>query len=801
RIHTLIFAPSIAVVEKINKELTKKGMNLISDGRPIIGLSAKDLAELVLGVDRNCLIIPAHCLLPDENLHVNKEIRAINEVKEGDQVYTHKNRWKKVEKVFTRLFKGKAYQIIPDYFRIGIKVTGEHPFWAIKTKKNCRSISQTLGVCKPLCSQKKDCARRCFEKYEPEWIQAKSLKRGDVLIFPRFSKVKDINFIKLSDFAKKIVFEERDKISSGGTRRHKIPNKIKIDQKFCRLAGYYLAEGYTSRDLISFCFSKNEKKYLEEIKDIFKETFRIKEFKEYKRKNYQSIELTFYSKTLHEVFSQLFYIDSKSRKAYNKCLPSWMLELPISKQKEILLGWWRGDKGYTTSRLLMDQMKIICLRLGIIPSIGKDSREDHQRRGKHNKFEKRVINATHDTYHFSNLSFFDDKASLLNESVFKKFKTKMKRRRGWMDKDYIYLPIRKIKTFDYQGEVYNLEVESDNSYTAEFACVHNCWTPWFSMFGSKSGFDSIEECFGDMAKYIYGIETGLSSDPIMNWQVKDLDDRAILSFSDAHSGPKLGREATVFNLKEQSYEAIRKAIIQNNSENSENRKTQSVSESDKSESQNIRGSDNLMHRNTDKPSYSEFSENKILYTIEFHPEEGKYHYTGHRNCQVRQSPEETKKLGTTCPSCGRPLTVGVMHRVEQLAVRTLKAESLKLKTDKNGVKWTGYGNRPPYASLVPLLEILSEALGGAPTTLKIQAEYENLTSKLGSEFDIFLKIPIQEIAEVAGERVAEGIKKVRAGDIVVEPGYDGVFGKVKIWGEKKEEKQGKDEEKKQLSLF
>ena len=326
------------------------------------------------------------------------------------------------------------------------------------------------------------------------------------------------------------------------------------------------------------------------------------------------------------------------------------------------------------------------------------------------------------------------------------------------------------------------------------------WTPWFSMFGSKSGFDSVEECFGDMAKYIYGIETGLSSDPIMNWRIKDLDKRAILSFSDAHSGPKLGREATVFELKEPTFNNLRGAIMarQKWEVGSEKWDVEVGSGNDKSDNSKIE----KIKNSTSKTSHVSHLTSRILYTIEFHPEEGKYHYTGHRNCQVRQSPAETKKLGTTCPSCGRPLTVGVMHRVQQLAGHEIKKEELKITNDENGVKWTGYGNRPPYVSLVPLVEILSETLGGAPTTLKIQTEYGNLISKLGSEFDLLLKIPTQKITEISGEKVAEAIKKVRAGDIVVEPGYDGVFGKVKIWGEKKEGgEKGEIQEKKQLSMF
>lgn len=261
------------------------------------------------------------------------------------------------------------------------------------------------------------------------------------------------------------------------------------------------------------------------------------------------------------------------------------------------------------------------------------------------------------------------------------------------------------------------------------------WTPWYSLYGSNSGFDSIEECFGKFSDQIYAIETGLSSDPAMNWRIEELDSRSIVSFSDAHSPKKLGRETTVFEMEKQfGYQDIKKAI----------------------------------------------QEQKIAYTIEFYPEEGKYHYTGHRNCGVKQSPEETKKLGAICPVCGRRLTVGVMHRVEELAKRP-----------------TGYQpkNRPSYKMLVPLMEILAEALGMGFSSQTVEIEYNRLTERFESEFDVLLKVDLLEIAKVAGEKIAQGIKKVREGKIMVDPGYDGVFGTVRIWGKKEEE------EKKQMSLF
>ncbi|MBI1919423.1 DNA helicase UvrD [Candidatus Microgenomates bacterium] len=292
----------------------------------------------------------------------------------------------------------------------------------------------------------------------------------------------------------------------------------------------------------------------------------------------------------------------------------------------------------------------------------------------------------------------------------------------------------------------------------------HAWTPWFSLYGSNSGFDSIEECFGDWAKYIYGVETGLSSDPEMNWRIKDLEDRALLSFSDAHSPAKMGREATVFDIdtKRLRYEDIRNAIVDRKG---------------------------------------------IAYTIEFYPEEGKYHYTGHRNCKVVQMPEETKTNGSTCPVCQRKLTVGVMHRVEQLA-RQSQISNLKsqISTDEYGIRWIKdeSGKRPPFVKLVPLLEIIAEAFSSTTASGKVREAFENLVEKLGSEMAVLLQTNTAEIAKLAGPRVAEGIKKVRSGDIVIAPGFDGEYGKVKIWdGEKvgQVERVAQIDQVEQMGLF
>ncbi len=293
----------------------------------------------------------------------------------------------------------------------------------------------------------------------------------------------------------------------------------------------------------------------------------------------------------------------------------------------------------------------------------------------------------------------------------------------------------------------------------------HAWTPWFSVYGSLGGFDSIEEAFGPYAKHIYAIETGLSSNPTMNWRIPELDTRAIVSFSDAHSGPKLGREATVFEIPEGklSFDAIYAAIAQ--------------------------------------PT----QDTHISYTLEFYPEEGKYHYTGHRICQIRQTPDQTREKGTTCPVCGRPLTVGVMHRVDDLASRTEEEVKLKeVQPKDNAIKAKMFGSatfprRPPFLMTVPLLEIISEAIGSPVTSPKVQGPYFRLIDEVGSEFDLLLRADLTSIAKVAGERVATGIDRVRQGKLTIDPGYDGVFGVVKIWddGEEGLVESGKE----QLSLL
>jgi uncharacterized protein (TIGR00375 family) len=255
----------------------------------------------------------------------------------------------------------------------------------------------------------------------------------------------------------------------------------------------------------------------------------------------------------------------------------------------------------------------------------------------------------------------------------------------------------------------------------------HAWTPWFSLFGSRSGFDSVEECFEDYSKHIFAIETGLSSDPQMNWRLSALDNITLISNSDSHSPRKIGREANIFDT-DLNYSAIIKAIKSKDPK-------------------------------------------KLLYTIEFFPQEGRYHYDGHRLCGIRTSPKETKKYNNICPNCGKPLTVGVLNRVEELADRP-------------------EGERPgsviPFKSLIPLEEIVSDALGVLPGAKQADREYWNLIKGLGNEFEILLNTSRQNLDGGTLPEIAEGIVRVREGKVLIEPGYDGVYGKVRIFSKEEQ---------------
>ena len=266
----------------------------------------------------------------------------------------------------------------------------------------------------------------------------------------------------------------------------------------------------------------------------------------------------------------------------------------------------------------------------------------------------------------------------------------------------------------------------------------HAWTPWFSIFGANSGFDSIEECFGELSPQIHAIETGLSSDPEMNWRLSRLDSITLLSNSDAHSPNRLGREANAFDCA-LDYREIVEAI-----------------------------------RKKDRK--------KILYTVEFFPEEGKYHYDGHRNCGVIFSPPETRSHHYLCPKCQKKLTVGVMHRVEALADRP---EGFMPR------------NAIPSIHTLPLEEIIAEAVGTRVGTKGVETEYDRLIEKGGSEFRILLEATPDELMSYTSPKILEGIIRNRQGKVRIVPGHDGVYGKITLFPETQETEPSKE----QLKLF
>ena len=279
-----------------------------------------------------------------------------------------------------------------------------------------------------------------------------------------------------------------------------------------------------------------------------------------------------------------------------------------------------------------------------------------------------------------------------------------------------------------------LKIVMEASPEAMLVPAH-AWTPHFSVFGAASGFDSFEECFEELTPHIHAIETGLSSDPAMNWRLSALDRISLISNSDAHSPAKIGREANIFDT-EISYKGITEAIR---------------------------------------------TKKGFLGTIEFFPEEGKYHFDGHRLCKISLSPKETIKHNYLCPVCSKKVTVGVMHRVDKLADR------------EEGFKPEG---APPFNSIIPLSEIIAEVLKVGVNSKKVMAEYLGLIGKLGNEFKILMDVPLDDIEKAASPVLREAISMMRSGNVHIAPGYDGEFGKVKIF-----EKVEREEIKGQMMMF
>lgn len=253
-----------------------------------------------------------------------------------------------------------------------------------------------------------------------------------------------------------------------------------------------------------------------------------------------------------------------------------------------------------------------------------------------------------------------------------------------------------------------------------FLIPAHIWTPWFAVLGSRSGFDSIEDCYGDLAPEIFAVETGLSSDPAMNRRLSALDRFTLVSSSDAHSPPRLGREACVFDC-DLDYFAIERAL-------------------------------------RTRKGYGG--------TVEFFAEEGKYHLDGHRKCGVCLDPGETRRGGGVCPVCGKALTLGVLNRIDSLADRPAPA-----------------GDGVPYRSLVPLDEVIAEIEGVGPKSKRVRAQYDRVVARVGPELDVLESVPVEEIAREGSSLLAEAISRMRRGQVLRRPGFDGQYGAIRLFTE------------------
>ena len=270
------------------------------------------------------------------------------------------------------------------------------------------------------------------------------------------------------------------------------------------------------------------------------------------------------------------------------------------------------------------------------------------------------------------------------------------------------------------------------------------WTPWFALFGSKSGFNTLEECFGEYSKHIFAMETGLSSDPLMNWRWSALDNIAFISNSDSHSLERIGREANIFNT-ELSYSGIMSALKKNDAKS-------------------------------------------LVGTIEYFPEEGMYHFDGHRKCGVSYDPQATRKQRGICGQCGKPVTVGVLNRLDKLADRTESEVARATKQVAIGeVQGKQFGKRPPFINLVTLDSIIGEAFDVGAKSKRVKAEYDAMIKAFGNELDILMSIPLSSLQATTYHlepSILEGIRRMRAGQLHITPGYDGEYGEVHIFDTK-----------------
>jgi len=604
RVHHVLIFPNLQAVHEMREKLKRYSKDIESEGRPHLSLNGEEIADLANDFD--VLIGPAHCVPPDTLSILKNGIKKISDVKEGDEVLTHNGRFRRITKIYKRMYTGDILKIKVRYLPEPIVVTPEHPIYAIKTKPACHGVQ---GICKPTCKRqfsmkkrRRNC-KRYYLSYKPEWVMAKDLEIGDVVLFPVLKEIRDIERISLKKFI--------DSVTLNSWKRE-IPEEIEVSKEFCRLAGYFLAEGSCFRDGITFSLNEEERDIIEDIEELLREIFGVKPSIRNDKRG-KGHELKVYSRVLRNFFGEMFYIKGKEKRAWNKQLPHEFLYLPPEKQFEIFVGWWKGDGGVTTSRILMNQMNIIAMRNGFILTFSRH-------RVKSAKIGKRDAKTTHDRWQARISTFNDEIEDMLRDRGITKL-PKGDIRYGWFDGAYFYLPIIRIGKEPYDGIVYNLEVEEDSSYVTESGTLHNCFTPWTALYKE---YNSLKECYGN-AK-IHFLELGLSADSYLADLIKAHHKLTYLSNSDAHSPHphRLGREFNRFEIQEPTFEEVRKALLK-------------------------------------------CGGRKIILNAGLDPRLGKYHLTACSRCYTKYKLEDAKRLGWRCEKCGGIIKKGVKDRILELA--------------------------------------------------------------------------------------------------------------------------------------
>lgn len=689
KIHIIIFAPDFPAVEKINTQLSWIG-NLKSDGRPILGLDAKELAKIALDASPDCLVVPAHAWTPWFSIFGSKSgfdsleecfeeySKYIYAIETGLSCYDEKTEvltergWKKFADVSKRdkfctlniSTEEIEYQTPQKIYRS--KYNGK--MYNLKTKRADLLVTPNHNLLY---------APADFRTKKPYQLkEAQTLfKKSKILRKDGIWKGESPTFFTLPEV--KMKWGCQDYL--GGSR-------IKKEKKFpikpwLKFFGFWIAEGWTAKGKngdYAVCISNQNKKLMTEMRQILN-SFGYNIFWDKKINN-----------TIRVRDYQLFYYLQRFGKSSNKYIPQEIKRL--SKELlEIFLAYYlkgdghiygrngKGRSATTISIYLRDDLQEIALKTG-------DSAYYKLLRKKGSPFsspsQKKQYYQSTDSW---NIYFIRHNRHSIIPSTMKKYKHKEE----WID---------------YNGMVYCVSVSNRTLYIRRNGIPLWCG----------------------------------NSDPAMNWRLSASDRIALISNSDAHSPAKLGREANVFDT-ELDYKSIIEAIKTKNPE-------------------------------------------KFLYTIEFFPEEGKYHFDGHRNCGIRFSPQETKKHNGLCPVCGKPLTVGVLNRIEELADR--KEDFIPEKS-------------LPFKSLVPLGEIIADVLNCSVGTKAVEKEYKNLIEKFGSEFKVLLNISEKELAAATLVEISQAVIRVREGKVIKEPGYDGVYGKIKIFGQA----EAKKEVSGQKSLF